>query len=105
MKFRPMNLSHSPLLFESDDLMREAQKPQITELFQKQHIPTPSDNAPKFKGTVHHHLDKGKHVREYSRPVRNKPFMRRNAQSPLSVWMRHDLQVIYEGQNKVIRNL
>ena len=41
-----------PSLFESDDLMREAHKPQIPDFFKKHHTPTPSDNAHKFKGTV-----------------------------------------------------
>ena len=41
-----------PSLFESEDLMREANKPQITELLKKHHRPTPSDNAPKLEGVV-----------------------------------------------------
>ena len=38
-------------LFESEDLMREAHRPQITNLFKKHHFRL-SDNAHKFKGTV-----------------------------------------------------
>ena len=38
-------------LFESEDLMREAHRPQITDLFKKHHSRL-SDNAHKFKGTV-----------------------------------------------------
>ena len=38
-------------LFESEDLMREAHRPQITDFFKKHH-PRLSDNANKFKGTV-----------------------------------------------------
>ena len=38
-------------LFESEDLMREAHRPQITDLFKKYHSRL-SDNAHKFKGTV-----------------------------------------------------
>ena len=38
-------------LFESEDLMREAHRPRITDLFKKHHSRL-SDNAHKFKGTV-----------------------------------------------------
>ena len=38
-------------LFESEDLMREAHRPQITNLFKKHHSLL-SDNAHKFKGTA-----------------------------------------------------
>ena len=38
-------------LFESEDLMREAHRPQITDIFKKHHSRL-SDNAHKFKGTV-----------------------------------------------------
>ena len=59
--------------------MREAHKPQITYLFKKHHSRL-SENAHKFKGTVvldggsilysvHHHLEKVKHVRDFSWPV------------------------------------
>ena len=56
--------------------MREAHRPQITDLFKKYHSRL-SDNAHKFKGTVvlewkynvHHQLEKEKHVRDVSWPV------------------------------------
>ena len=38
-------------LFESEDLMREAHRPQITYLFKKHHSRL-SDNAHEFKGTL-----------------------------------------------------
>lgn len=41
-----------PSLFESEDLMREAHKPQITDMLKKHQAPTPSDNAPKLEGIV-----------------------------------------------------
>ena len=41
-----------PSLFESEDLMREAHKPQITDMLKGHYAPTPSDNAPKLEGIV-----------------------------------------------------
>ena len=41
-----------PALFESDELMREANKPQVTELLKKFWSPTATHEAPKFTGVV-----------------------------------------------------
>ena len=41
-----------PSLFEGEELMREAHKPQITELLKKHYSPKPSDKMQKFEGTV-----------------------------------------------------
>ena len=66
-------------VFESEDLMREAHRPHITDL-SKKHRSCLSDNAHEFKGTVvldggsilysvHHQLEEWKHVRDFSWPV------------------------------------
>ena len=41
-----------PSLFEGEELMREAHKPQITELLKKHYNPKPTDKSQKLEGTV-----------------------------------------------------
>ena len=51
-----VTIVHMQSLFESEDLMREAHRPQINDISKKHHSRL-SDNAHKFKGTVVLHAE------------------------------------------------